>query len=107
MRQGKWCEMSSVDVVPGDVILVTETVVCCDVLVVKGGAVVNESMLTGEPMPVQRFAVESVDSTAVSASSHKKHLLFTGTIVMQSSAGEQDTPGFQRQQTPGSAPGFE
>jgi cation-transporting ATPase 13A3/4/5 len=107
LRQGEWCELASGEVVPGDVIQVDESVVCCDILVVKGGAVVNESMLTGEPMPVQRFAVESVDSTAVSASSHKKHLLFTGTIVMQSSAGEQDAgsaPGFQRQQTPRSTP---
>jgi len=85
LRQGKWCEVSSSEVVPGDVIQVDECVVSCDVLIVKGGAVVNESMLTGEPMPVQRFPVEDVDASCVSNLSHKKHLLFTGTIVMQSS----------------------
>jgi cation-transporting ATPase 13A3/4/5 len=91
LREGKWTELSSVEVVPGDVIMIEEGMVTCDVVVVKGGAVANESMLTGEPMPVQRFAVEDVDSAAVSAASHKKHLLFTGTIVMQSSGDAKDS----------------
>jgi cation-transporting ATPase 13A3/4/5 len=96
MRQGsaeKWEEISSADVVPGDVIMVEEGVVCCDIVIVKGGAVVNESMLTGEPMPVQRFPIEHGESHAVSAKSHKKHLLFTGTIVMQSSGDASDAAG--------------
>lgn len=90
LRQGKWHEISSAEVVPGDVIKVQDGVVCCDTVIVEGGAVVNESMLTGEPMPVQRFPVEHMESTTISAKSHKKHILFTGTIVMQSSGGSSD-----------------
>jgi cation-transporting ATPase 13A3/4/5 len=95
MREGKWVELDSPDIVPGDVIQVDERVVCCDIVMVKGGAVVNESMLTGEPMPVQRFSVEDVDSNVVTNHTHKKHLLFTGTIVMQSSgdAADSSKPG--------------
>lgn len=90
MRQGKWVEVCSAEVLPGDVMQVQDGVICCDVVVVNGGAVMNESMLTGEPMPVQRFPVEHGETTAISANTHKKHLLFTGTVVMQSFG---DSPG--------------
>jgi cation-transporting ATPase 13A3/4/5 len=89
-RGGEWQEISSKDVVPGDIIRIEEGKVCCDMCVVEGGAVVNESMLTGEPMPVQRFPIESSDTTMVSSKTHKKHFIFTGTIVMQSS-GDNDS----------------
>ena len=51
-----WVEVPARDVVPGDLIRVREGEhICCDCVVVRGNVVVNESSLTGEPMPIQKF----------------------------------------------------
>ena len=44
---------------PGDIIDLANGPAPCDGLVVQGGCVVNESMLTGEPMPIQKFVVDA------------------------------------------------
>lgn len=88
-RQGVWSEVRSGEVLPGDVLLIDEGVVSCDVLVVEGCAVVNESMLTGEPMPVQRFQVDSTLQGDLDTEKHKKHCILAGTKVIQS-AGPSD-----------------
>merc|ERR1719428_144886 len=75
LRDGKWHAVRSAQVVPGDVVRVDEGTVPCDIALCKGGAVVNESMLTGEPMPVQRFCVEA-DGVTLDAGTHKKCFLF-------------------------------
>ena len=49
--------LSSIQLVPGDVVLLPTTggyTVECDAVLVDGGAVVNESMLTGESIPVTK-----------------------------------------------------
>jgi len=84
LRDNKWQKHASGDIVPGDVIRVDEGDMCCDVALVNGGAVVNESMLTGEPMPVQRFPIDPSTSGQLCPNEHKKHFLFAGTNVMQS-----------------------
>ena len=51
--------LSSIQLVPGDVVLLPTTggyTVECDAVLVNGGAVVNESMLTGESIPVTKVA---------------------------------------------------
>jgi P-type E1-E2 ATPase len=54
-RAGKWQALKSDQLVPGDVCALVrqgdETIVPCDMLLVSGGAVVNEAMLTGESTP--------------------------------------------------------
>mmetsp|Transcript_9419 Transcript_9419/g.15216 ORF Transcript_9419/g.15216 Transcript_9419/m.15216 type:complete len:1314 (+) Transcript_9419:53-3994(+) len=95
LRDGSWTKdpISSADVMPGDIIRIEPGKVCCDMCVVEGGAVVNESMLTGEPMPVQRFPIENTDTTIICSKTHKKHFIFTGTIVMQSSGDNESNHG--------------
>lgn len=45
-------ELSSVDLVPGDVIEVPDQkIIPCDLILLSGTCVVNESMLTGESVP--------------------------------------------------------
>ena len=49
--------LSSIQLVPGDLVLLPTTggyTVECDAVLVEGGAVVNESMLTGESIPVTK-----------------------------------------------------
>ena len=50
-------EISSVELVPGDVILLPITggfIMECDAILVEGSCVVNESMLTGESIPITK-----------------------------------------------------
>ena len=50
--------MSS-DLVPGDIVEVEDhCVFSCDLVLLQGGCVVNESMLTGESVPVVKSALE-------------------------------------------------
>ena len=53
-------ELSSLDLVPGDFVLFPTTggyTVECDAVLVEGSCVVNESMLTGESIPVTKVAI--------------------------------------------------
>ena len=51
-------EMNSSDLVPGDVIEVPENrIMPCDAILLTGSAIVNESMLTGESVPVIKTAL--------------------------------------------------
>ena len=46
-------EIESSDLVPGDVVLVpSEMMLPCDLILLTGSALVNESMLTGESVPI-------------------------------------------------------
>jgi magnesium-transporting ATPase (P-type) len=55
-----------------------------------GGAVVDESMLTGEPMPIQKFPVEQDCTRLDPHGADLKHFCFAGTSVMQSSCDRDD-----------------
>ena len=55
-------ELSSLDLVPGDFVLFPTTggyTVECDAVLVEGSCVVNESMLTGESIPVTKVKLLS------------------------------------------------
>eukprot|EP00092_Neocalanus_flemingeri_P007619 GFUD01008222.1.p1 GENE.GFUD01008222.1~~GFUD01008222.1.p1 ORF type:complete len:1156 (+),score=221.75 GFUD01008222.1:90-3557(+) len=74
--------------VPGDVILVPPhgCVMCCDAVLVTGSAIVNESMLTGESVPVTKSCLSKLDiedDEVYSTEVHKRHTLFAGTAVIQ------------------------
>ena len=50
-------ELSSVELVPGDVIFLSTNggfMMECDAVLVDGSCVVNESMLTGESIPITK-----------------------------------------------------
>jgi cation-transporting ATPase 13A3/4/5 len=92
LRGGQWQTLKSAEVMPGDILRVEEGTVPCDIAILTGVAVVNESMLTGEPMPVQRFEVgdDHPEEILESHGHAKRHFLFAGTVVMQSSGGGED-----------------
>jgi cation-transporting ATPase 13A3/4/5 len=83
LRDGKWGSISSTLLVPGDVLKPGTGTVPCDCVLLSGGAVSSEAMLTGEPMPVQKFPFEG--QGPVKAGKHKKHILFAGTHMLQAS----------------------
>nr|XP_013798354.1 PREDICTED: probable cation-transporting ATPase 13A2 isoform X2 [Apteryx mantelli mantelli] len=80
--------VSSVDLVPGDCISLPSDgmLVPCDAALLTGECMVNESMLTGESVPVMKTplpAGSQAASTIYSPKEHKRHTLFCGTQVIQ------------------------
>ena len=71
--------MSSASLVPGDVLVVPPGgMVCpCDAVLLSGSAIVNESMLTGESVPVTKTALPR-GAELYDVNQHKKHTLFGG-----------------------------
>uniref|UniRef100_A0A8C5KNQ8 Polyamine-transporting ATPase 13A3 n=1 Tax=Jaculus jaculus TaxID=51337 RepID=A0A8C5KNQ8_JACJA len=85
-------EIFSTDLVPGDVMVIplNGTVMPCDAVLINGTCIVNESMLTGESVPVTKTNLPnpSVDAKGMgeefySPETHKRHTLFCGTTVIQ------------------------
>ncbi|KAJ1569337.1 hypothetical protein HK405_006484, partial [Cladochytrium tenue] len=87
MRDGAWTLLTTDQLVPGDVveIVASEHVLPVDAVLVEGGAVCDESSLTGEALPVVKFAVRD-DATAVyrrDSDLVKGNSLFAGCHVME------------------------
>jgi cation-transporting ATPase 13A3/4/5 len=54
--------IESKELVPGDIIKIPENVLMpCDVLLLTGSCIMNESMLTGESVPVIKNAIPMTD----------------------------------------------
>jgi len=83
-RDGKWLTLQSSELVPKDLLRPQPGPVPCDCLLLSGQAVVNESMLTGEPMPVAKSPFSPSDTEAVvNPQAVKKNMLFAGTDLIQ------------------------
>ncbi|XP_008837258.1 probable cation-transporting ATPase 13A3 isoform X3 [Nannospalax galili] len=85
-------EIFSTDLVPGDVMVIplNGTVMPCDAVLISGTCIVNESMLTGESVPVTKtnlpnpsVDVKGMGEELYSPETHKRHTLFCGTTVIQ------------------------
>lgn len=88
-RNGFWKQIDSVDLVPGDVFEVDPslTVVPCDALLINGECVINESMLTGESVPVTKVIAtqETVQLLPENFTSPllSKSFLYNGTKILK------------------------
>ncbi|CAF0715730.1 unnamed protein product [Brachionus calyciflorus] len=95
-------EIPSEDIVPGDIIAIKNmSIMQCDAVLLNGNVIVNESMLTGESVPVTKTALSSSRGASFSISQdqfsaskltqevklsikeHSRHILFSGTQVIQ------------------------
>ncbi|KAF2199314.1 hypothetical protein GQ43DRAFT_482568 [Delitschia confertaspora ATCC 74209] len=99
LRNGFWRTVDSADLVPGDVYEVTDpslTQLPCDSLLLSGDCIVNESMLTGESIPVSKTpmtdnALELLDLSASTVHPEvAKHLLFCGTKIIRARRPHDD-----------------
>uniref|UniRef100_A0A672UTQ4 ATPase cation transporting 13A2 n=1 Tax=Strigops habroptila TaxID=2489341 RepID=A0A672UTQ4_STRHB len=81
---GEEMAVSSADLVPGDCISLPADgmLVPCDAALLTGECMVNESMLTGESVPVMKTPLPA-GSTIYSPEEHRRHTLFCGTQVIQ------------------------
>ncbi|CAH2060757.1 unnamed protein product, partial [Iphiclides podalirius] len=69
---------------PGDVLLLPQAgcLLHCDALLLNGAAILNESMLTGESVPVTKTALQRVDRP-FDPKEHASSVLYCGTSVIQ------------------------
>ena len=78
-------KLSSLELVPGDLFEVPDEGITlpCDSILIKGSAVVNESMLTGESIPIIKNSLEnSEDIFDSKLKDNNKYVLFSGTKVL-------------------------
>ena len=85
LRDGKWRTLQSSSVVPGDVLQLGTGVLPCDVALLSGSCVVNESMLTGESLPILKSPVDldNKPPSALISLMSASHTLFSATSVLQ------------------------
>ncbi|XP_037565576.1 polyamine-transporting ATPase 13A3 isoform X1 [Dermacentor silvarum] len=77
-------EVSSTCLVPGDIICLPTSgcLMTCDAVLTAGNCLVNESLLTGESVPVVKTPLLPINEE-FSAEHHRRHVLFRGTQVLQ------------------------
>ncbi|KAI1340328.1 cation pump, Ca2+ pump [Xylariaceae sp. FL0016] len=95
-RLGKWTEIQSDELLPGDLVSVGRTKddsgVACDMLLVEGTAIVNEAMLSGESTPLLKDSVQlrPGDAPIDTEGLDKNAFLWGGTKVLQVTHGNPD-----------------
>lgn len=77
--------VNSHNLVPGDVVIIKDTdwVLPCDMVLLEGSCVLNESGLTGESMPVQKTACANESVEYNPEGMGVRHTLFAGTTVLE------------------------
>ncbi|KAJ2162638.1 hypothetical protein GGF46_000511 [Coemansia sp. RSA 552] len=91
LRDGAWRDGSAEDLLPGDVFEVVSSMhtLPCDAVLLEGDCIVNESMLTGESIPVAKVPVAPVVfrklrlASSTFGSDVAKHVLFSGTKLVR------------------------
>ena len=84
------------EIYPGDIVLIERNkdkdkskkkqTVPCDLLIISGSAVVNESILTGESQPLVKESIankDEIEQNLLMSGEHKVHILFSGTDILQ------------------------
>ncbi|KAI9334837.1 hypothetical protein DFJ73DRAFT_799020 [Zopfochytrium polystomum] len=96
LRDGTWSLETSENVVPGDIIQVTassEHVLTVDAVLIEGGAVCDESSLTGEALPVVKAAIRDDTPDAVcTPGTTKNSALFAGCHILEVQPTASDRP---------------
>lgn len=96
-RDGKWSELETTELLPGDIVSVTRTAedsaLPCDLLLLNGSAIVNEAMLSGELTPLLKESINLRPGTDKfdPEGLDKNSLLHGGTSVLQVTASSDST----------------
>ena len=96
-RDGKWIASDSSRVVPGDLVMLEVgtspdgTPIPCDLLLLKGAALVNEAMLTGESVPVLKEPISGGSDTHLDMTgAHRSSVLFAGSSLVAVKHGSRN-----------------
>ena len=79
-------EINSTELVPGDIIEIPEDGLAmpCDIILINGSVIVNESMLTGESTPVIKTRMMSNNNIYdTNNPDYEQYVLFAGTKIVQ------------------------
>ncbi|CAH6722142.1 vacuolar cation-transporting ATPase Ypk9p [[Candida] jaroonii] len=87
-RNEFWKTISSDDLVPGDIFEIDPSLnaMPCDALLINGETIVNESMLTGESVPISKVAVSDDQLFNIKDNLHvglSRSFLYNGTRIMK------------------------
>ena len=86
-RDGRFRDITSDQLVHGDTIQIqpseTETLIPADIVITAGSVLVNESMLTGESVPVLKEAIVASDQSNLDINgTHRHSVLFAGSTIV-------------------------
>ncbi|XP_028034006.1 manganese-transporting ATPase 13A1 [Bombyx mandarina] len=98
-RNRRWRQITSDQLLPGDIVSLTrsvnENLVPCDIILLRGSCIVDESMLTGESVPQMKEALENekdLQQHLEPEGDGKLHMLFGGTKIVQHSSPSKSSP---------------
>jgi len=96
-KNGTFRIVQSDELLPGDVIRIPRnSILPCDLILLTGGVIVNEAMLTGESIPVMKACLPLTTET-YSETETSRHTLFGGTSVIQvRPIGKEEVMGLVR-----------
>lgn len=81
-------KVSSSELVPGDIMEIPDSkIMPCDAILINGLCIMNESMLTGESIPVVKNSLP-MGSALYNPTEDKQYTLYAGTVCIQSRANQ-------------------
>lgn len=93
-RQTKWKTIRSDQLVSGDLVSIVRSDhnIPCDILLVEGSCIIDESTLTGESVPQMKEPIEDVldDDRKLDLNQDKLHILYAGTKILQHTPGSKE-----------------
>ncbi|KAN0022181.1 hypothetical protein ACTFIU_004352 [Dictyostelium citrinum] len=95
-RLNQWKQINTTEILPGDIVSIgrgtseATSTLPCDMILLSGGCVVNEAMLTGESTPHHKESIKDRKSTKpLDLKNEKIHILYGGTTIVQNTPSEK------------------